>query len=196
MKEDYILQAHNSWSYLKPRKWWMKLLRFTARCQSKTIQEQYTNYEVRSFDLRVRFTKEDGLIIAHGPIEYDYNLIQIYSDLDMINRWGDCSVRILHEARNKKQYSGFSLDCFREFCRHLEEKYTGIKFFCGRNLYNWNVDYEFEYKPSMEEKYSSVCPPKYLDDWFPWIYARLNNRKNLEEGTDADILSIDFVNIQ
>jgi hypothetical protein len=51
-------------------------------------------------------------------------------------------------------------------------------------------------EPTCEENYSSVMPPKWLDDWFPWLYAKLNNRKILSKGTDKDILLIDFVNIK
>ena len=36
-----ILQAHNSWSYLKPKVWWLRPFAFMARCQSKDIFEQY-----------------------------------------------------------------------------------------------------------------------------------------------------------
>ena len=61
-------------------------------------------------------------------------------------------------------------------------------------MYNWENDYEFPYKPSCEEKYSSVCPPKILDDWWPRWFAKFNNKRIIKEGTDKDILLIDFIN--
>ena len=50
-----ILGSHNSWSYLTPRKWWMKLFRFVAQCQDYDIKTQYEQFGVRCFDLRLKF---------------------------------------------------------------------------------------------------------------------------------------------
>ena len=188
-----IIGSHNSWSYYRPKKWWMKLIAFTARCQSNNIVEQYTYDKIRCFDLRVRF-KEGKPIIAHGIIEYDISEKDLFESLEYLNLRGDACVRILHEVRTKKQYTEESVDNFVDFVIKLQCRFDNIKFWCGKNLYNWENDYEFPYKPSCEEKYSSVCPPKILDDWWPWLYARFNNKKILKEGTDKDILLIDFVN--
>ena len=190
-----ILQSHNSWSYRKSKKWWLTPLRFTAKCQSKSIAEQYYKYGVRSFDLRVRFNKDNEFVVAHGMMVYDCTKDDILKDLAFINNVGGCSVRILHEVRNSKQYTKSSLLKFREFCEEIKEKFENIVFYCGRNLFNWEEDYYFDYHPTELAKYSSVCPPKILDDWFPWIYARFHNKKTFMEGTDAEILAVDFVNI-
>ena len=40
-----------------------------------------------------------------------------------------------------------------------------------------------------------MCPPKIIDDWIPVLYAKLKNRKIRKEGTDKDILLIDFVDL-
>ena len=61
-KHDYILGSHNTMSYLTPRNWFYKLIAFTAKCQSKSIQEQYEKYDVRLFDLRFRFNKKGSRI--------------------------------------------------------------------------------------------------------------------------------------
>jgi len=47
-----ILGSHNSWSYLPPKKWYMKPFRFTAQCQDWDIKTQY-EHGVRCFDLRL-----------------------------------------------------------------------------------------------------------------------------------------------
>ena len=73
----WILGSHNSWSYLPVRKWWMKPLTFAAKCQDLNIKDQYNIYNVRCFDLRIRFDENDGLIVAHGIIEYDINIIEL-----------------------------------------------------------------------------------------------------------------------
>lgn len=188
----WILGSHNSWSYLPPKKWWMKLFSFTARCQDLNIEEQY-NLGVKCFDLRIRF-KDGELIVAHGLIEYDINRQELFKLLEYLDFKGDVSVRILHEVRTKNSYTQESIEDFIDFIITLQCRFNHIKFWCGRNLYNWNIDYEFPFKPSCEEKYSSVCSPKLIDDWWPRWFAKLNNKRILKEGTNKDILLIDFVN--
>lgn len=187
-----ILGSHNSWSYLPPKKWWMKPFTFLAKCQDLDIISQYKE-GVRCFDLRIRYD-DDDIIVAHGMMEYKIKGLQIHSDLGWLNSKGNVQVRILHEARNRKQYTTSSIAKFKSFCKYCELTYTNTKFWCGKNLYNWETDYEFSYKPTCDEKYSSVCPPKILDDWYPRMYAKKNNKKILEAGTDKDILLIDFIN--
>lgn len=190
-----ILGSHNSWTYLKPKKWWMKAIKFTAKCQKYDIETQYEKYGVKCFDLRIKFV-DDVPVIAHGPVQYKYNLDELVEDLKYLNEKGDVYLRILHEVRNKKEYTEEAVEQFKGFCEDLIIMFPNLKFWCGRNLYNWVVDFKFKYDPSCEELYSSVCSPKYIDDWYPLIYAKLHNKKNIKKGTDKDILLIDFVNIQ
>lgn len=190
-----ILGSHNSWSYLPPKHWWMWPFKFMARCQSKDIKEQY-ELGVRCFDLRLKF-KENKMNIAHGFMLYSYSYVDLSSDLQWLNdRPDEVCIRILHEVRNKKEYTDEAVRNFVDTIILLQAQFPNLKFWCGKNLYNWENDYEFPFKPSCEEKYSSVCNPKWLDDWWPWLFAKLNNRKILEQGTDKDILLIDFVNIK
>lgn len=188
-----IIGSHNSWSYLPPKKWWMKLIAFTARCQSDNIVEQYTYDGVRCFDLRVRF-KDNKPIVAHGIIEYDINEKDLFESLEYLNLKGDVFVRILHEVRTKKQYTEEAVENFVDFIIKLQCRFTNIRFWCGKNLYNWETDYEFPCKLSCEEKYASVCSPKLIDDWYPRWFAKFNNKRILKERTNKDILLIDFVN--
>ena len=190
----WILGSHNSWSYLTPKKWWMKLIAFTAKCQDLTIKEQYY-FGVRCFDLRIKYI--DGeYVIAHGPIIYKYSLEELYSDLRWLNAHKDISIRLIHEIRKEKEWTPEAIAKFREFANHLEYEYSNLKFWCGKNLYNWETDYKFVYTPSCEEKYSSVCAPKLIDDWWPRWFANFNNRSIFKKGTDKDILLIDFVNYE
>lgn len=187
-----IIGSHNSWSYLKPLHWWMYPFRFMAKCQSKSIKEQY-NAGVRCFDLRIKF-KEGNLYLAHGFMIYKYNYVDLSLDLQWLNdRPDEVCIRILHEVRNESEYTNEAVFGFRSVCNQLPSLFPNLKFWCGRNLYNWEEDYEFSFKPSCEEKYSSVCKPKWLDDWWPWLFAKLNNKKIVKQGTDKDILLIDYI---
>ena len=173
----------------------MNLFSFAAKCQNCNIYDQYHKYDVRCFDLRVRFDNNGKPIIAHGLMEYELSEENLMDNISWLNSKGDVVIRILHEARKKNQYNELTKSMFIHFCSNLEKNFSNIKFWCGRNLYNWQVDYVFKYEPSCEEKYSSVCKPRILDDWFPKLYAWVMNKRNRKKGTDKDILLIDFVNI-
>lgn len=190
-----ILGSHNSWTYLKPRKWWMYLLRFTARCQDKSIYEQYEKYGVRCFDLRVRFDDND-FVIAHGIIKYRITKEELLECLSWLNNKGDVWIRYIHELRNKKLYTVDRIDNFNKFGIYLEEKFENIKFWCGKNVFNAAVDHKCKYSTTCDEFYASVQSPKIIDDWYPRIYAFLNNSKIRKKGTNKNILMIDFVNYE
>lgn len=193
-----ILGSHNSWSYLPPRKWWMRPIAFMAKCQRVDIRTQYERYGVRCFDLRVRFNKYGLGIVAHGIVEYCFTASKIYEDLAWLEKKGDAYVRVIHEVRTVKQYKNRQRNLFRHFCERLEDEYKNIRFWCGRELFCWGYDYHFPGydEPTCEERYASVCPPKIVDDWWPWLFARLHNRAVLSAGTKKDILLIDFVDIK
>ena len=192
-----VIGSHNSWSYLRPRKWWMRLIAFAARCQRVDIREQYLKYGVRCFDLRVRLDEFGRLVVAHGPVIYTLTINKVFPDLDWMNGKGDCYVRVLHETRTKSQYKEKSVKWFGYFCNAIQETYPNIQFWCGRNLYDWKVDYQFEgEEPTCEETYGSVVPgKKWLYGWWPWMYAVTHNKAIKAKGTDKDILLIDFVDV-
>ena len=106
---------------------------------------------------------------------------------------GDVYVRVLHDARTKKLHNERAIKNFQNDCAAFEQLYPNIKFWCGKNLYNWTNDYEFKNNPSCAEYYSSVVLPK-IDDLYPRCYAKKNNKMIYEKGTDKDILLLDFVN--
>ena len=71
-----MIGSHNSGTYLMPNKWYIKFLSVFARCQNKTIEEQFLS-GVRVFDFRIRITDYDNNIklinntkICHGLCEY------------------------------------------------------------------------------------------------------------------------------
>ena len=190
-----VLGSHNSWSYLKPKKWWMKVLRFTARCQDVDIYTQYEKYDVKCFDLRVRYDK-DELIIAHGIIEYKISENELLEMLKWLNKKGDVLIRLIHEVRSEKEHTEERVEKFAKFCSTVQKKFKKISFWCGMNLMpKPTVDYDFGFYPTCEELYASVCSPKIIDDWYPRWFAINNNAEIKKEGTDKDILLIDFVNI-
>lgn len=173
----------------------MRLIAFTARCQREELQAQYFKHNVRCFDLHIRFEGHHKPIVVHGPIEYEYSINELTFDLYSLNKMGDVSVRVLLDVRREKDYTQEQIDEFWEFCHDVEMYNPNIKFWCGRNLYNWDINYNFLNRPTCEERYGSVTKPKWFWGWWPWLYARLHNKRNIGKGTGKDILLIDYVDI-
>lgn len=196
-----ILGSHNSWSFLPPRKWWQKALAFTARCQRLNIQQQY-EAGVRCFDLRLRDIN-CHMHVVHNSFDYgilaslfDSHSYNFFKDLNFLDKQGDCLVRVVHDVRRAKDYNEEDVTIFRNVCQALKLMYHNTKFWCGRNLYNWEEDYSFDFKPKCTEMYASVCSPHLIDDWFPLLYACRNNAWiRREEYKPDEILLIDFVDI-
>ena len=189
------LASHNSWSYLKPKKWCMRLFNFASKCQDADIETQYNKYGVRCFDLRIRFNNIT-LVVAHGCAEYSISSQELEDILMWLNSKKDAAVRVILEVRTKWQYSNLQRSLFRMYCSYIVKDYPNIKFWGGRNLYNWEVEYDFTYAPSCEEKYASVCSPKIIDDWYPRWFAKKHTKEIIEKGSSKDYLMVDFVNYQ
>ena len=190
-----VLGSHNSWSYLPPKQWWLRPFAFIAKCQNVDIKTQYEKYGVRCFDLRIKF--DGGTYIAHGFCKYRYTKEQLTDDLLWLNDKKDCYVRVLHEIRRKREYNEEENLQFRVYCHFLEANFKNIKFWCGRNLYNWEYDWYFDTEePSCHENYASVSKYKYLIGWWPWLYAKLCNKEIRNSTYKEDILLVDFINIK
>ena len=188
-----ILGSHNSWSYLKPTKWWMRPFAFMAKCQDCDIKTQYEKYNVKLFDLRVRFDKKCKVILCHGMAEYSAN--NLLNDLKYLNDKGDVVIRYILDLRGNCKDELDQRNCFVEFLYTMQQKYPNLRFTCGRELPSGSKIIEDLTEFNIIEKYSSVCPPKLIDDWIPYLYAKLNNKKNRDLVSDNDWLLIDFVNI-
>jgi hypothetical protein len=156
--------------------------RFMAKCQDKDIATQYMVYNVRLFDLRIKFDDDGKPVVAHGMMKYAIDEEKLFSDLSYLDSKGDCMIRLLHEVRTKKESEDEKeKERFRNFCDSLLNLFPNLKFCNGRNLYTYTEDYCFGKEPDILELYSSVCPPKYIDDWFPRLYALLNNKRIKKE---------------
>lgn len=204
------LATHNTMSYLPPKQWFLRPLSFLGRCQGIDYQKQYEKGS-RAFDLRLYFDKDDNPEFKHGIFKYSAE------DLYDVLRFADShqmAVRVLLEIRGKfdrnneehrSQAISFYLLCLRFQCT-----YHNVRLFGGRTTGDGTLIYPFGYsnEPNLIHKYSSTTSffksdnrfLRIIDDWCPWLYARLHNRKNIKEyleGNDTPgYLYIDFINIQ
>lgn len=169
------LGTHNSMSYLPPKKWYLTPFKFMAKCQSLSIEEQYKR-GARMFDIRVAFNKYRQIEIKHGLMAFKGNIYQILEYLNSLK--GSIYIRLILES-NKPDDIQTSL--FMNFCVEAEHMFPKLKFFAGNRKCDWKVLYKFKTKdPNIEQPVSSMRGNK-LDDLWPWLYAKLNNKKSREQ---------------
>jgi hypothetical protein len=191
--------SHNSWSYAPIKQWYIPA--FVCKCQNVDIKEQYMR-GVKVFDLRVRRYKGNWYT-AHGSACF---LTDYIDDLHWLNNQKDSiSVRIILEYNSKPKNLEDIKILFRNLCRYLEIMYDNINFFGGKLKYTWETLYTFNGKDiPLIDKYSSTTSLfktnnkflKIIDDWWPYLYAKLYNKKNYEEymkSPHSDCLFIDFI---
>ena len=199
------LASHNTFTYLTPRKWWGRLLAFTARCQRVDYNRQL-DLGAQMFDLRVRFDKYGNPVVCHGLIEYDDPVFDVGFALLLLNSRAETEsipyyVRVVLESKHPDAYQK---ECFRKYCADLVTCAPHIVFFGGNDRSDWgckNPVYDFGTPlPDIDEKHASTTAlfPRFprLDDLCPILYARLFNHRDIEQGTTHEWLMIDFVDIQ
>lgn len=205
-----ILGSHNSMTYLPSKKWWMWFFRFMACCQGRDFKKQY-ELGVRFFDFRLifKYGKKylDEPMFCHGQMVFD-DKVGINDVLTWLNEQGGVYVRLIFERGDD-----LSKDYFVNWCSKVEEKYPEIKFVDFRDKKSWKNLHPSKnnYPCTLLDKYAScnqtgvnkwkgILRSKnwsglLIDDLWPWIYSKLNNRKNYLKYKNEDvILMLDFVN--
>ena len=177
---------------------------FVGKCQRANLTKQI-ELGIRLFDLRVRFDRNGNPVICHGLLQYapDRSVESLLDEIDKVN---GCCVRVVLETTKP---NGYQEDRFRVFCQTITHKYKHTHYFGGNNRTDWNCRkpiYDFGCKlEDIEHKYSSTTtlfPNKnwkwlqYVDDIFPYLYAKLNNKRNVKKGTLHKWLMFDFVDIK
>lgn len=203
-----IIGSHNSLSYAKTKKWYMKPFVWMARCQKADLYDQFYKYNVRYFDIRIDFKKDGTMSFAHGAADWDLYSYEVFSDLSRFARITEepVYVRIVLENNFKSADQLFKDKFFIKTCDQLQQLYPDLIFVGGRRKYDWEKLYDFKTEePSLDDKYSSTTHPfggnknsifAKIDDLWPWLYAKLHNKKNYKKGTNKDVLFLDFVNIK
>jgi len=198
------LASHNTFTFLTPRTWWMRLLAFTARCQRVNFSTQLDR-GAQMFDIRVRFKGSGVPILCHGLIEYQ-EYLPVTDSLLYLNYC--CKRDDIHYycriVLETKHPDDFQLQSFRVLCKAYQDTFQDIVFFGGNDRSDWSCQhpvYDFGTPmPDIDEKHASTTAlfPRFprLDDLWPWLYARLFNHRNIQAGTTHEWLMIDFVDIQ
>ena len=202
--------THNSLTYLTPKTWWGKLLKFTARCQSIDYEKQY-ELGARVFDVRLWYDDDFKIEIRHGRIAYRGGFTVLYDMFHFLDNKKDCYVRLICEEDSfakKSPLVSIKERYFMDECHSFEIQFPNIKFFGGYRKYDEHVLYKFENTdiPKLIDRYSSTTSLfksdnkflRILDDLCPILYAKLKNHTNREKhlaSGSKDYLFIDFINI-
>lgn len=194
-----IIGTHNSMTYLRPQKWYGWFMIPFARCQRKTIEEQWYD-GARCFDLRIRFTKQGEPYFAHGLYECTHKVkfIDVLTQLDkLILRDGQPAfVRLILEDPDKQNHN---VVYFKAFCQawethqafHTVNKW--IHFFGGNRKGDWAQIVEFDYKPNLTQYVGSMMEDaRWYEKIMPFAYAWRRNKKN-KQNPQGDIAIYDFI---
>jgi hypothetical protein len=199
--------SHNTLTYRRPKKWWMRPFHFMTQCQDKDYTEQY-NLGARVFDLRVTFDKAGAVEVRHGVMHFDVTSQYLKEFLEFLNNKADCYLRVILEFNKAPKDLDYQQSMFNEFCIWLEETYTHIKFFGGNRKYDWALVHQFynEDEPVLIDKYSSTTSLfnsdnkllRIIDDLYPKFYAKLKNKQNFNnfDATSTAYLFVDFLEIR
>lgn len=194
-----IIGTHNSMTFLPPEHWYGWFMIPFARCQSKTIEEQWYD-GARCFDLRIRFTKQGEPYFAHGLYECTHKVkfIDVLTQLDkLILRDGQRAfVRLILEDPDKQNHN---VVYFKAFCQawethqafHTVNKW--IHFFGGNRKGDWAQIVEFDYKPNLTQYVGSMMEDaRWYEKFMPFAYAWRRNKKN-KQNPQGDIAIYDFI---
>ena len=197
-----MLGSHNSLTYLPCRKWWMYLINWAAKCQSKTLNEQFHN-GAKYFDFRIRF-KNEKPVIAHGLIEYKGNIDYMVANLNYFAEYFKETIYLRFVLEYNKIPEDFAsqIASLVNLVRYYRGKYPNITY--TYVMSKWNEQKVATYyskdtdTPTLIHKYSSVLKEKRFL-WIPYWYAKLYNKKNRKafkhvlEDEDSKVLMLDFV---
>lgn len=178
-----IIGTHNSMTYLRPQKWYGWFIIPFARCQRKTIEEQWHD-GARCFDLRIRFTKKGEPYFAHGLYECTHEVkpIDVLVQLDrLILRYNQPAfVRLILEDPDKQNHNVFY---FKQFCQEWSKNKL-IRLFGGNRKGDWKKLYTFkdDVPDSLNNQWVSSMAEdaRWYEKFLPFAYAWRCNKRNKE----------------
>jgi len=177
-----MLISHNTFTYLPARRWWQRLLTFTWRCQTETIDRQ-AEY-IDAADMRVRFnTREQQWYIVHGVAE----LVPVAEALPVLAALSIKAARVLIVGKPDKSQLNTLEWTFAQ---------SGVTMYDGYGLDPWYKYYTcpdiytklIQYVASMRSRWGKLCPRL----WHATHRKERNTIISLYD-RDFDCLALDFV---
>ena len=178
--------SHNSLSYSKPQ-WYLRPLAWVGRCQNKDIFTQFES-GVQLFDIRVKF-KNGVAVSGHGLLTYD---IEIHDVLFLLDVLAEIKNTLIYVRISLEKSTPESKQLFKLFCSTLSTEFKFLAFYGGQQKKDWTTLYVFntEY-PGVTEKYWTFSRKLFLP--FPYLYAKLFNKKYISNHDTTNFLMLDFI---
>lgn len=174
-------------TYLRPQKWYGWFMIPFARCQRKTIVQQW-EAGARVFDLRVKFDRYGHSYFAHGLYDCSahFSLADAVILIGQLHLYSkeEVYVRLILEDTKAENYQA---EYFRIICELMEEEYKQhkhIHFFGGNRKGDWKKLYVF--KGDVPDSLNNQWVSSMMDDarWYerflPFAYAWRCNKRNKE----------------
>lgn len=190
-----MLGSHNSFSYLKPTKWWMRLFTTWAKCQDKTIIEQY-NAGVRYFDIRIAFKKDGSVRLVHNLV--DYHPTNLFEALRTLKNKPDVYLRILLDMRKKPRNAEDTAKVLQWFYSFIDYVMQDSVATIDKAIIFWNWKHIIDAGANVTECHASVSAK-----WYEYIlgtkrWARKHNQEVMATENNAlkgngNVLLLDYV---
>ena len=169
--------SHNSATGERPLNFWAKWFGCIARCQTKTLTEQYFA-GVRLFDIRVRYDKHGVLRCCHGLAEYDMTLRDAFRTLNRLRSDRMAWVMVTYEG-------SLSQSLRHQLIEDVREEYSSPRtYFALGNISvkkpEWTIISLNTLQPEYKHNYTKIVGWKVLLP-FPRLWYRLNPPKPVKD---------------
>lgn len=195
-----MLGSHNSLSYLPCKRWWMYLINWATKCQSKTLSEQFHD-GVRYFDIRLKWdSRKETWIITHGIIEYKGNIRRVLETLNSLVEFYNekLYVRFILEYNKRPDDEATKIIKLRNFVRYARGEYSNIMYHLIETKWDEKVIETYSNNIILIDFYPNFLECKRFF-WIPYWYAKFHNKENrktfknsLEDKANR-VLMLDFV---
>lgn len=186
------LSSHNSATGEKPSNIWAKLFSCIAKCQTKTLIDQY-NAGVTLFDIRVKYNKVGVLYCKHGLAKYDKTLWDVCKEINNLNKQHRDKpvLMVTYEGkRNTEEENDFFQDVYSTFSvyPHIYLGHVSVK------KPEWRIIYNSPNQPAYICNYTKIVGWKALLP-FPKLWQRINSKKiqAIRASHPHELLMEDFV---
>lgn len=182
-----ILGAHNVLTAETPKTFIDYFGMPFAKCQSKSIKE-LLDLNVRCFDIRIRFDKNNLPYACHGLFKVNFN----WEDLAILNEYDDIYIRLILETSKEDSKQEYN---FIRFVKSVKKLFPNLKLIELRRKFDWKriVTPDCE-EPKIIQYVSSMAKDvRWYEKYIPYLYAKRMNKTNLLKKHDDCIVLYDFL---
>lgn len=219
MNNKIILGSNNSFTYCKSK----NLLSWIKKCQTKNIEEQIKS-GIRLLDIRVRFDNSGYIYLCNGLFKLNlkipvisYNLNgkrdkYVLTDKFKFPNFIDWLINIVYKNLPDNEYFYFNLVLetnrediiqemfFKNCCNYFKDYLEKQKLYPKYRILNCIRKFDSKQLVIPTDKLSCYknLPQKWYEKICPWLFAKLTNKKfleNLDKGlyNNYDSVYYDFV---